>query len=111
MSKTFDELADPGKSRFANLDQKLMYMLTTLIEDNCPALHSGIRIKDQEMFQKKKLLGGRQMLWLIRNHFKTHPSMSVAHSITDLTNHPWLGDDRIAEFIYKWDFLVTSVDA
>ena len=51
------------------------------------------------------------MLWLIRNHFETRPSMSVAHSITDLTNHPWLGDDRVAEFIYKWDFLVTSVNA
>ena len=51
------------------------------------------------------------MLWLIRNHFKTHPSMSVARSITDLTNHPWFGDDRIAELIYKKDFLVTSVNA
>ena len=85
-----------------------MYMLTTLVENNRLALHSAIRIKDQELIHKGKLLRGRLVLWLIRNRCKTHPSMSVAHSITDLTNRPWLGD-RVAEFIYRWDFLVTSV--
>ena len=61
-------------------------------------LSEDVFLVDRDAADKDQILGGRQMVWMILDFFKTHRSMIEQYSFEDLKSVPWLGDGRIKEF-------------
>ena len=77
--------------------------MTTLTDDlekrSADALKTGTVIK------------GRQIYWLVNSHFKTNPSLSLVHGITDLNVLSWLGGGNIHGFRLLWNEMTQNMRA
>ena len=57
-----------------------------------------------------KQLTGRQMLFMVRESFKTEAHMDVCYATQDLLALKWLGDKSMCDFLQKWDQLTESLE-
>ena len=102
----FEDLAEPGKG-FSRLDRKLAAALTPTIEGE---LARRILIKKrQQLNDSTRLMTGRQVLWMIYDHFRTNKRLGLVYTITDLAKIECLGDDKLAHFRNNWDDRVCSM--
>ena len=108
--KGIDDFQSSGGARFESLDLKLMYMLTSLIENNCTRLHQRVKTKEQALITKgQTLMKGRQVLWMIRSYYRTNLNMTMVYNITDLVGLQWRGDRDIDGFVYWWDYILATM--
>ena len=102
----FEDLAEPGKG-FNRLDRKLAAALTPTIEGE---LARRILIKKrQQLNDQGVLISGRQVLWMVYDHFRTNKRLGLVYTITDLAKVEWLGDEKLAQFRNNWEDRVCSM--
>ncbi len=105
-SKSFDELGDSGESRYAHLDG----LLAIALESKLPSdIKRKYEIKNQEACKNGTAILGRQMMWMIRDYFRTASHLSTMYSFETLYELKWFGDDRISEFHDKWLELISNL--
>ena len=108
-SKTYAELADPGPARFKRLDLMLGKCLASVIHNSGETLSEDVFLADRDANEAGRVVGGRQMVWMILDFFKTHRSMAIQYSYEDLKSVPWLGDSRIKEFYDHYRLVKSAV--
>ena len=102
----FEDLAEPGKG-FNRLDRKLAAALTPTIEGE---LARRILVKKrQQLNEQGVLISGRQVLWMVYDHFRTNKRLGLVYTITDLAKVEWLGDEKLAQFRNNWEDRVCSM--
>ena len=108
-TRTFEELSNSGEQRFAYLDQKLAVELIGTVPTN---LKLRIEKKELEALEKDETLKGRQVAWMVLEHYQTNTNMSSMYGMQDLLRLDWKGDqpDQMESFLKSWDFLVRVVD-
>ena len=74
-TKTFAELACAGSARLKRLDLMLSMCVAQVIHKSSKQLSEQVFLADQDAADQDQILGGRQMVWMILNFFKTHRSM------------------------------------
>ena len=106
---TYESLADSGADRFKILDLKLAAAMGPVIREGGHVLSLAVNIKEKIAAQNNSVVKGRQLVWLLYNHFQTNPSMGFVYSITDLTNLEWMGDAKMQSFLYVWYVMVSGM--
>ena len=107
---TMDGLADSGAKRFRSLDLKLGASLGAVVRDSgSENLIDDLAEKNLEAMSSGAVLKGRQVLWLLFNHFKTNPSLTPVYSIVDLMGLGWWGDDSMHGFRHMWNFITRNM--
>ena len=101
---TFDKLCDPGD--FASLDAKLASTL-------CKLAHGELGreiVQQQETAAKRgHMLKGRQILFMIFEHFAVSTNAGLCFSITDLLSVR-LTEDRLEQFLLNWEYVLNGID-
>ena len=54
-----------------------------------------------------KLIKGRQLVWMIFNHFRLNSDMKMLYDIEDIAQLEWMGDQKIHSFYRIW-FMMTK---
>ena len=104
----FEDFADTGDPRYATVDIKLTSSLTACVREGNKALASKIASLEDEAVSKAQILKGRQIGWLIHHWFRLNPDMKQLYSLQDNSNHTWMGDDKIFEFLELWKQIVAN---
>ena len=91
----FEDLADPGKG-FATLDRKLASALTPIVTGEL--MRRITNAKRKALQTSTKLFSGRQVLYMIYEHFRTIKNLGLVYTICDLAYVKWLGDERMESF-------------
>ena len=95
-----DNLIRPGTG-FETLDRKLALALQSILPRDLE-----IRVnaeKTTQLDQRRVLITGRQVLWLIYRHFQTNPNQTRVYGITELSKIGWFGDRKKAKFLNFWN--------
>lgn len=78
----------------------------------CPA-HVKMRIDEynKHLSARGCLLNGRQVLWVMLDHFEFDDGLAGAKTITDLTKVEWLGDtfEHMTKFLQIWDHVIANM--
>ena len=56
-----------------------------------------------------RLIGGRQALLLVHQHFQVDEKLGALYSIRDVMNVKWLGDGRLEEFLDNWEYVIQGL--
>ena len=108
----YDELANPGYTqcvdatpnekmeRFNALDALLATQLQKLKLP--PDMVRDMARNAEEILMEGKVIAGRQVVWMILDHFKTGDTLSTAYGYDYILSLPWYGDKKIDEFIHVW---------
>ena len=105
--KTFDSFAKSGRD-YESLDCKLATALTKTCDGT--TLGRDITAKTEQEAKEKRNIKGRQMLWMIYEHFKTNQQACQLFSILDLSKVAFSGGDKnLDHFISSWDGVLTGM--
>jgi len=58
-----------------------------------------------------KLLSGRQILYMIYEHFRSNKNVGLVYTICDLAYVKWLGDERMETFRNNWETTLAGMSA
>ena len=99
---------DPPGRNYRTLDCKLA---TALLKFQTGEFGRRVNIMKKRVMRKDKgkLLCGRQILWMLYNHFRTNKNLGQIHSIVDLARIQWRGDGQIEAFRNDWESLVEGL--
>jgi hypothetical protein len=110
---TLEQFADSGLERFHSLDRKLGHSVLKCIEaaphDRVAGLKNNVRALNREALARNTLLTGRQLVFLIVKNLSINNSLKVGYDLSTLTSMSWRGDDKIPEFVAKWDDVVNNM--
>jgi hypothetical protein len=109
--KTFEDLADSGLPRFLSLDVKLGVQLVPTIRarNDVKILYDDILLRTREAVGHGRILKGRQIVWLILDHYKCNSNLELVYTIEHLTGLKWLGDGSMHTFLANWHFIIGSM--
>ena len=96
---TFESLADTPE-RFHTLDNLLAVALMNVLP---PPLKLKVNRKEALLDKDDRLMTGRQILYMVRESFRTEAHMDVFYNLQDLMAVRWVGDDQMPKFLEKWD--------
>ncbi len=96
---TFDSLADTSE-RFYPLDNLLAVALMNMLP---PALKLKVNRKEAVLDEQNLLMTGRQILFMVRESFRTEAHMDVYYNIQDLLAVKWTDDTAMPLFLQRWD--------
>ena len=108
---TFESLANSGDDRFRSLDLKLAAALGPVIRKATNSLTLSVSLKEGMAAERNRVLKGRQIVWMMYQHFQTNPNMGIVYNITDLSNLQWLGDPSMQSFLYAWYVMVNGMQS
>ena len=110
-SATFESLYDSGADRFKSLDLKLSAALGVMLKQAKNQVSEQAAFKEAEYFDKGEMPKGRQLAWLILQHFKTNPKMGVLYNVTDIGKVAWRGDTpkQIHSFMMIWQYVLRNI--
>ena len=94
-----DNLIRPGTG-FETLDRKLALALQSILPRD---LEVREHRETTQLDQRRELITGRQVLWLIYGHFQTNPNQTRVYGITELSKIGWFGDRKKAKFLNFWN--------
>ena len=100
---TMDMLATTG-DKFMRMDAKLLTAISKVATGELGRELTQAASEEKDLH--KRLLKGRQMLFLSYQYYEISEDKSVTYNITDLTRLIWLGDKRIADFLVSWNTVV-----
>ena len=83
--KSFEELSNKGGSRYTQLDAQLCAQLVKQMQQQSKELSVRYNSKVQELWKQKKVLTGRQVVWLIKNHWYTTSALTEAYTTKHLS--------------------------
>jgi hypothetical protein len=68
--------------------------------------------KSVSALREGKLITGRQIVYMIVDHFKLNDSMAMVYSITDITAIKWRGDapEQVSQFKSDWENILDNMD-
>ena len=95
------------KEKWATLDAKLATALGKLFTGGL-GRHVNT-LESRSLRESYNLLTGRQKLWLMYDFFRTNKDLGLAHSITDLQQVTWKGDNKIEMFKNDWEACVDGL--
>ena len=104
--KSYEELGDSGEERFTTMDALLVMALEKIIP---PELNRIYIDRCHDAIKEKRLVLGRQLVWLIINSFKTADHMSIVYSYDTLMSMEWYGDAHVADFKSQWHRMVDNL--
>jgi hypothetical protein len=109
--KTFEDLADSGLHRFLSLDVKLGVQLIPTIRarNDVKILYDDILLRTRDAVGMGRILKGRQIVWLILDHYKCNSNLELVYTIEHLTGLKWLGDGSMHTFLANWHFIIGSM--
>ena len=96
-------LRDPGK--FVTLDTKLLAALTKVAKGELA--RQILNFKETEAGERRAVRG-RQVLYLLDQHFKTNEEVGSLYSVEDLLKVNLLQDD-LSTFIHTWESVVAGM--
>ena len=109
---TFDSFIESGRG-FARLDYRLAAALKRVCGVSsapmaCKELYKAISREENLAIQHRRVLTGRQILWMILQTFKTNADLGVVYGIYHFQSLKWPGDDlrHLEEFRNNWCTLV-----
>ena len=110
-TKTFEELAHVGDSRFQQLDSMLHNQLCTQMQRHNKDLYNRYEAIVIDKWHSpdpdvETTITGRQVVWLIQNHWTTTSAMKEVYTTKHLNDFPWYGDDKIEKFLTDWKNLL-----
>ena len=107
---TFEALADCGEPRFHGLDTMLATSLQAIVKTG--ELGRSLNKRSANALRDGKLIAGRQIVYMIVDHFQLNDSMSMAYSITDITAIKWKGDlpEQVSQFKSDWENILDNMD-
>ena len=109
----FEDFEDSGDERFSGLDMKLGTALTAILQaagDKARAIIDLLQVKEECIWLEGKLVKGRQILWLINEHFRTSTTTDSYYDVLDLAELSYPGDAKMTTFFYLWDICISSMD-
>ena len=68
-NKTFEELVEAGPARYKRLDLMLGKCMATVIDKSEEPLSDDMFLADRDANDQNRILGGRQMIWMLLNFF------------------------------------------
>ena len=101
---TFDRLAECPK-KYATLDRKLRTALCKITQGE---LGRSIDVKEQRALRDGKMLKGRQVLWMMYDHFRTDENMARCFTIQDLCGIQFPGDNKLEQLRNTWEDKITN---
>ena len=104
--KSFEELGSSGEERFTTMDALLVIALEKTLP---PDMNRVYTQRCHDAIKEKKIVLGRQLVWLILNSFKTADHMSLVYSYDNLMSMEWYGDNNIEEFLTSWHRMVDNL--
>ena len=101
---TFESLEDPGQ--FIDLDNMIYAACDECIPGDTHRLRQKVDLKNQELKELRKLMSGRQLLWMMYQHFIV---TDKDRNLTDTAKLQSLSlkDGDLQQFIFKWDLQLT----
>ena len=93
---TMEELAITG-AKFMRVDAKLRTAITKVADGELG--RELTQAASEEKNLRRRLLKGRQMLFLCYQYYEISEDKAVTYTITGLTRLLWIGDKRIADFL------------
>ena len=105
-SKSWEDLENSGDT-WATLDIKIAAALTKILHGT---FVSRIRLIEQTLANQtpKRMLKGRQMFWLLEDHFKLHSTEGQALEWEDIL-YVELTGDNIEGFLNKWETTLSNL--
>ncbi len=100
---TFDSLGESGA--FASLDAKLAAALSKILQGE---LARQVNIRKEKMASTGRLMKGRQILWLLYQHFKISQAEGSLLEFQDLLNVKLQGDG-LRTFLNDWDSVLLAM--
>ena len=95
---SYEDLATPGVL-FEQYDYVVAVATMKAVKGQ---LFRRIRREEEEANRRGETMSGRQMLRMVLNSYQTDPVAKEMFNITHLNELPYLGDDRLAEFLEVW---------
>ena len=80
------------------------------IKSDCTILTTKIATLDEKALMQGKLLKGRQLVWLIFDHFRLNADMKLVYDIEDITALEYPGDAQIHSFWRLWFMMVAECE-
>ena len=98
--KTVEELGQLSPDpRLRKADLQLAIQAEKVINKSSETVKYQLELKKTAIRQKEnRILKGREMIWLVVDHFKMNASLKVLYTFQDLLEHRWLGDDKLEEY-------------
>ena len=56
------------------------------------------------------MLGGRQILWMLIDAYKTNSNMMTSYTWKDIDSVQWLGDAKLDVFWTKWRMIIDALE-
>ena len=95
------------------LDLKLGTALTAVLQaagDKSRAVSDKLLVKEEESWKDLGLIKGRQILWMINEHFRTSSTTDSYYDVIDLAEMQYPGDAKMSTFLYLWDVCINSME-
>ena len=111
VGKKSEDFESSGEDRFKSLDQKLAVALHGVLKGGAEkgrAISEVLHVEEDKLFQRGKITIGRQVLWLINEHFRTNHTTDHASDMVDLVSLQWFVEN-MTKFRYTWDSCVQSM--
>ena len=106
---TYEKLNDTPK-KFETLDAKLTAALTELCKGE---LGRKVTLKTEEEAKARRLIRGRQILWMIYEEFRINEEAGSLNDITDLMKVVLRKDqskiDHLAKFMMNWETILAGM--
>jgi hypothetical protein len=100
IAKGREELSDPKE--FALLDARIATAFGKILTG---VLKRRVKVEDDKLFSSElRYLGGREIAWMVYQHFKVTDVQGAILGIEDLVNVK-LKNDNILEFLDEWDYV------
>jgi hypothetical protein len=100
-SATIENLYDSGEGRFMSLDLKLSAAFGVMLKSAKNQVSEQAAFKEIEYFERGEMPKGRQIAWLILQHFKTNLEIGALYNVTDIGKVEWRGDTPKAIHTFK----------
>ena len=95
---SYDSLGHIG----AILEQYDYVVTVATMKATTGQLYKRLRRAEEEAHRDHRLMTGRQMLRMVLENYQTDATAKELFNITRLHELPFLGDDRLAEFLDAW---------
>ena len=116
--KSFEELADADSSlqtsgmkgdRARKADIMLHKTMVGLINSTQEPLKNDLVREERKAYKDDKALGGRQLVWMLLNYFKTNRSLVQRYTWEDIKEIKWRGDEHLFETYERYSLIMGDV--
>ena len=114
-TKSFDQLEssdlDGAKEqiRWKRLDFSISRALQGMVKSSGESLSEDVTLKAREYAHKKRILRGRQIIWMMIDYFKTSRSLQDQNTWQDIDSLHWQGDEKLQWLYTRWKLITTSL--